>query len=409
MTRRLTTRAPSALAVAAALALLAPAPAARAQATSDPDARGPSVLDRVNGTAGATYQRWTFGTPVEQGTQRVTGASQVVLPFTVRVARGERWAFDASGALTRGEALFAGGGSALLAGPTDVRLRATGRLRGDHLLLTLGLNLPTGRVGLDVDELSALQVVGAPALAFAAPALGMGLGATAGIVAAAEGPGGWAYAAGASVERRTTYTAAELSVADVRTPADVRPGQALHLSLGADRVIGAGRLALFAVGDLFGGDEIRVRTTGYAYERSRYRLGPTLTVGARAELAVPRFQRVTATVTDRFRAKFEDADGNAVDGSNGNALELALAGVLGAPDARAVVLGLHGRLDTGLAVDDRLVTAAARLVGASVGVAIPWRGLTATPTLRASVGSLDLGPASTSARELSLGLTIDAR
>ena len=73
------------------------------------------------------------------------------------------------------------------------------------------------------------------------------------------------------------------------------------------------------------------------------------------------------------------------------------------------MLALRGRLDSGLAYDDRLVSAASRVFGATVGLAIPRGRYTATPSLRASFGTIDLGPASTSAREIALAFTLAAR
>lgn len=404
-------------AAVALAALMAATPAAHGQgvpgapgtrgAVGDPPPRS-TGLDAVTGSISPTYQRWTFGDPLAQDSLRIGTVSQVAVPFIVRVPFGERWTGDVSGALAR-STVETGRGDLQLGGLTDLRARAVGRLRGDNLLLTLGVNLPTGRVSLDGAEFAALQVVGAPALGMTVPVFGGGLGGTLGLVAAGQVAEGWAYAAGASVEQRATFTASELAAAGTTRPVDLSPGHALHLSLGADGLLAGGRLSLFAVGDVFGDDELRIRTTPYAYERSTYRLGPALTSGLRYELPTTRFRELTAAVSDRYRTKFQDGDGNAVDGSSGNALSLSLTGVLGAPSAPGVLLGVHGRFDSGLAVDDRIVTAATRLAGATLGVAIPRGRVVATPSLRVSFGTIDLGPASTSAREIAVAFTLGAR
>jgi outer membrane receptor protein involved in Fe transport len=49
-----------------------------------------------------------------------------------------------------------------LSGLTDVKIRMSGPLVGDRLLLIGGVNLPTGTTRLSADQLNVLQVVGAP-------------------------------------------------------------------------------------------------------------------------------------------------------------------------------------------------------------------------------------------------------
>ncbi|MDA1082179.1 MAG: hypothetical protein O2973_10970 [Gemmatimonadetes bacterium] len=80
-------------------------------------------------------------------------------------------------------------------GPTDVKLRVTGPVVGDNLLVTIGLNLPTGKVRLDGDETTTLQALGAPALRMPIGAFGTGAGATIGAIRAFEGDD-WAVAVG---------------------------------------------------------------------------------------------------------------------------------------------------------------------------------------------------------------------
>jgi hypothetical protein len=405
-----TTTRRTALAAALLAAGSLAAPAARAQgttATADEPTR-PTGLAVLTGTVAPIYQRWSFGDPIVQDSGRVTTVSQLAVPFSLRFPLSERWSGDVSGAVAR-STVEGDSQQWSLGGLTDLRLRAVGRLRGDNLLLTVGVNLPTGQVELDGDELRALQFVAAPTLGMAVPVFGGGLGGTVGLVAAGQAAGGWAYALGASLEQRTRFTAAELTVAGNSTATDVRPGQAVHLSFGADGLVAGGRLSLFAIGDLFGDDQLRVRTSPFTAEESSYRLGPAVTSGARYEFPTTRLRSLTAAVTNRYRTKYKDADGHPVDGSSGDAFDATVSAVTGTVDRPGLLLALRGRFDTGLASDDRLVSAASRIFGATVGVAIPRGRYTATPSLRASFGTIDLGPTSTSARELALAFTLAAR
>ncbi len=401
-----------AAALLAATALVAPAPAARAQGGGTPatvDPSRPTGFDAITGSVAPVYQRWTFADPIAQDSGRIASAQQIALPFTIRFPISARFTGDVSGAVASSTVDAGTSSDWKLSGITDLRVRAVGRLHGDNLLLSLGVNLPTGQVGLDSREFSALQVIGAPTLGFAVPVFGGGLGGTVGIVAAGQAASGWAYAFGASFEQRTRYTAADLTVAGVSTPTDVRPGQAVHLSLGADGLLAGGRLSLFAVGDVFSDDELRIRTTPYTFEESSYRLGPSFTTGARYEFPTTRFRSLTAAVTNRFRMKYKDVSGATVDGSNGNVTEATIGAITGSANRPGLVLGLRGRFDSGLASDDRLVTATSNLFGGTIGVALPAQRFTATPTLRASFGTIDLGPAKTSAREIVLAFTLTAR
>ena len=148
-------------ALAAALLAAATAPAAGAQATAaGDDLTRPSGFDALTGIVAPIFQRWTFADPIVQDSGRVSSVSQIALPFNLRFPIGGRWTGDVSGAVAR-STVDVGSSEWELGGLSDVRVRAIGRLKGENLLLTLGANLPTGQVGLDAEEFSALQVVGA--------------------------------------------------------------------------------------------------------------------------------------------------------------------------------------------------------------------------------------------------------
>ncbi len=74
------------------------------------------------------------------------------------------------------------------------------RLRGDAVLLTIGVGLPTGGKELDADEQAALRVLDAASLRFHAPVIGTGLAATSGIVLTRQFAG-WARAESFALDR----------------------------------------------------------------------------------------------------------------------------------------------------------------------------------------------------------------
>jgi hypothetical protein len=378
----------------------------------------------VGGSAWAAapvYQRWSFGTPAALDSLRVRGASQLTLPVSVRVPLGARWNLDATTAYATGTAdVTRADGSQetrRLDGPADVRLRATGNLVGDGVLLTAGLNVPTGRVRLDAPQLQALRVLGAPALGFRTPTLGSGVGGTLGLVLARE-MGGWAWALGTAYEQRGTYTPVEASIAGVRAPTDLTPGGTVHLLLGGDGLVGEHRMSLSVAGDLYARDRIRLPgaggASGSAADETSYRLGPTLAATWRLQIASRRVHDLTLTVVDRYRSAFTDADGVSVAGSSGNYLDASLGGMLGGVRraggrGAGVVFGLSARHQTGLSIDNSITTAGVTSGGVLLGLALPAGRSLLQPYVQAQLGRLDTGAGTTSATGLAFGLTLGSR
>ena len=123
---------------------------------------------------------WHFTTPLATSAGAVGDAAQAAVPFQVRVAAGA-WSFDVTGAYATGavhltSASSSGGNggfgnasdgdpatcSCSLNGPTDMKVRMSGPLVGDRLLLVAGVNLPTGTTRLNADQLNVLQTISAP-------------------------------------------------------------------------------------------------------------------------------------------------------------------------------------------------------------------------------------------------------
>ena len=163
---------------------------------------------------GPVFNFWNFsGDGMSQPTidgatsVRITRVTQWSLPITVAVPVGQRWSVDLTRAYATSDISLSeqdpvtGTSSYSLSGLSDLRIRATGHLVGDNVLVTAGINLPTGKTELDEEELSALRVVGAPALSLQVPVLGVGAGGTLGLVLARQF-GQWATALGTSYEMR---------------------------------------------------------------------------------------------------------------------------------------------------------------------------------------------------------------
>jgi len=376
------------------------------------------LLDARLGEAGVTFERWSFGGRgvLEQATSadtvRVTSVSQFSVPLVAVVPWGERWTFDGFLAYANGSVRVAATAAEpartlSLSGLSDLKVRAVGRLAGDAVLLTLGANIPTGKTSLSDEEFQALRVLAAPALAMRVVAVGVGPGGTAGVVLA-RAVGSWSTAAGLSYEMRGSYSPLAAIAAGVGATT-WNPGDALHLSLGADRLVGAHDLSLNVTTDFFTTDRGRIELSGGERTDFAFRLGPVVTAQGQLRVAAARFRELTVYAVDRYRTSFKGDSGGRVPGSSGNAFELGAAGVMGRGRSTGVVLGADARFHSGLSVDNTLATAALRAAGLTLGLARDVGRLSVRPALRAQLGSVNSGDTRAGATALGVSVTAGTR
>jgi hypothetical protein len=360
-------------------------------------------------SAAMSWQRWSFPTPLNSDSTTVSGVSQLSIPFSTSFTPIRNWQVDVSGALARGSVTTtsaAGTEQTLsLTGATDVRIRATGRVAGDQLWLTLGVGLPTGRVELSEQETAALYVIGAPALRMTTPVLGSGTGMTAGVVYTPV-IGRWAVGLGLSYERRATYTPLEATLAG-GDAVELDPADVLHLSLGLDRIIGQGRVSILFVADRYGTDLINLRAASDdALPGTSYRLGPTLALQVQYELASATFRQLRLFASPRYRASFQDGSGVTVGGSSGAMIDAGASATLGRATGLGLVITVDGAFDTGLAVDETLATARMSGAGLSLGLEVLARRLALRPYVRGSLHRIDPGTGNVTAQGLGAGIVL---
>ena len=215
---------------------------------------------------------------------------------------------------------------------------------------------------------------------------------------------GWAWALGTSYELRGGYRPIEALVAGAGKP-DLDPGDAVHVSLGTDGLVGPHRMSLTLSGDLYGKDQLTFDVGG-GDTKSSYTLGPSYGAEWQLQVAPGRFRELVVYAVDRYRTQFKDNDGDRVDGSSGNELDAGATGVVGTAGRTGILLGIDGRYHTGLSVDNTIATAAMRAFGATAGLSMDAGALAVRPFVRAQIGSIRNGGESASATGLSGGLTI---
>jgi len=175
--------------------------------------------------------------------------SELAIPVFVSMPMGSRASFDIGTAYARAQ-VSSGADRSDISGLTDVQLRAQYTLGSDRVVLTGGVNLPTGNATVSPDQLAAASLIGSDFLAFPVSNMGTGLAVTGG-AAMAYPLGAWNLGAGASVRRSRAYEPFDVPGASFR----YQPGDEVRLRLGVDRPVGEGRLALGATYAAFGHDD----------------------------------------------------------------------------------------------------------------------------------------------------------
>jgi hypothetical protein len=162
------------------------------------------------------------------------------------MARLERTTLDASGNRTTT--------TSELSGPTDTQVRANYTFGQDVLVLTAGVNLPTGSATVTPEELDAATRIGSDFLTFPISGFGSGLGFTGG-VAVARPVGMWNVGFGGSVRQSTKYEPFRDAQGNTL---EFTPGPEYRARLGADRPFGTGRMSFGLTFSKFGDDKSNI-------------------------------------------------------------------------------------------------------------------------------------------------------
>ena len=175
--------------------------------------------------------------------------SQFALPIAVILPFGERFTVDVTTAFASSGAKVEGGDESAIAGLTDTQVRANYRFASDQVLLTFGINLPTGQYAVEADQQEAAGQIGNDFLYYPISSMGNGFAATGG-VALARPMGAWNVGIGGSVRKSTEFAAFATTTSDVRfTPADE-----YRVQLSADRPVQDGQVSFGLTYSAFGED-----------------------------------------------------------------------------------------------------------------------------------------------------------
>ena len=182
--------------------------------------------------------------------------SQIALPMVAVVPISSQFTIDIATAFAS-TTTSAGGASSSIRGLTDTQVRGNYAFSGDKVVLTLGLNVPTGKSSISNAEVVAAQAIGIDFFTYPVPAYGSGLGGTLG-VAFAGTAGDWELGAGASMRKSTEYSPLSSGTS---SSLKYTPGDEYRIRVGGQRVVGGGRLALGLIFSAFGTPKINDTTT----------------------------------------------------------------------------------------------------------------------------------------------------
>lgn len=346
-----------------------------------------------------TYWSFSSGTAVQPDqlggdSVHVAHVWQFSIPIDVAVPIGDRVTVDASGAWQTGTVQLAGTDTALhmdhytLSGLTDIKLRMVARLVGDNVLLTLGVNAPTGTTNLNAEQYKALRVLAAPALELPNATLGTGPGGVIGVVLARH-IAGWSWAIGGSYELRGSYVPIE-AYADFATAPNYQPGNTTHLELGADGYIGSSNMTFGVTANVYAHDALTVQDSGGAKYTTNVHLGPSFQGTWQWTFATPGFRELSLYALDRYRTRYDEG-GPSIAGTSGNYLDAGIRGAIPLGDATSFTTTLGFEEQTGLSIDNSFATAGITAGTVTLGIAQDFGMYRLEPFVRGGYGKLDMG------------------
>lgn len=194
--------------------------------------------------AGPQVVQYRFQAPVDET------VTEVAVPLFAVMPLGRALSLDVGTAWAQSRVEHAGG-SSTISGLTDTQLRANYTIGTDFIILTAGVNLPTGRSTVEMDELPAASRIANDFLGFPISNMGTGTAVTGGL-AIARPVGAWNLGVGGSVRVATAFEPVQ---PEDGAPPRYQPGNEYKVRIGVDRTVGDGQVALGLTWSKFGQDD----------------------------------------------------------------------------------------------------------------------------------------------------------
>lgn len=180
--------------------------------------------------------------------------TELAIPFGIIYAASPRFSFDLgiryASATQKPESDTLP--RSTVSGPTDLQVRGVYQLVPDVVVLTVSANVPTGKTKLADDEVMAAGAVASELIPFPVSSFGSGANVTSG-VAVAVPIGGWAVGLAGAYRLSGSFT--PRASLDTSLNKSYKPGGEVRLRVGADRLVGQGRISLGFTFSSFAQDE----------------------------------------------------------------------------------------------------------------------------------------------------------
>src|SRR5215831_15482777 len=179
--------------------------------------------------------------------------SELAVPIYAIVPVTPQLSFDVGSAYTQARVEQTGSPTSTISGLTDTQIRGNLVLGNDLVVLTAGVNLPTGKSTVSQDQRAAAGLIGGEFLAFPIAQMGTGFGGTGGVAVALPVGGDWNVGVGASMRHSAQYDPFD---ATGSTVLHYQPGNEYRARVGLDHAVGTGRFTIGATYSTFGDDNL---------------------------------------------------------------------------------------------------------------------------------------------------------
>jgi hypothetical protein len=175
--------------------------------------------------------------------------AQTAIPIVFALPVTESFTMDITTSYAISDVIAGGSATSSIQGLTDTQIRGNLAFVKQNIVLTAGVNLPTGQYTIPEGQAEAAGQIGNDFLNYTISSMGNGFGGTGG-VAFARTIGDWNLGAGASMRKSTEFAAFSVAAEELRfTPADE-----YRLNVGIDRPAGDGQVQLGLSFSAFGHD-----------------------------------------------------------------------------------------------------------------------------------------------------------
>jgi hypothetical protein len=178
-------------------------------------------------------------------------AEQASIPLAILLPFNRRFSMDITGAVAYTRVTEQDSTVSEIYGPTDTQIRANYQLLMDHLVLTLGVNAPSGQYEVNDEQQMAAGIIGNDFLFFPISSMGNGASGTAGAALAFELMS-WNLGFGGSMRKSMEFTPYSSSSVDLR----YQPADETRFRVTAERALWIGTASLGMTFIKFGEDVV---------------------------------------------------------------------------------------------------------------------------------------------------------